>query len=110
MRQLSDIKKQDIEDAGTLATRQRGGLKPSEARRDAGMSAECTQHLWVGWLAPELCGCDDDEVADDVKAFLHGFLVSVVLLAQAIDRKTFSLLQRRLYRGEFRISVDDQQP
>jgi len=122
-RQLSDIKKQDIEDAGTLAVRQRGGLQPCKARRDAGMSADCTQHLWVGWLAPELCGSDDDEVADDVKAFLSGFVVSevlperngarigaFVLLKQAIDRVAFSLLQGRLYRGEFRISVDDQQP
>merc|ERR1719329_2072561 len=123
MRQLSDIKKQDIEDAGTLATRQRGGLKPCEARRDAGMSAECTRHLWVGWLAPELCSCDDDEVADDVQDFLNDLVVSqvvperngarigaFVVLSHPIDRHAFNLLQERLYRGEFRISVDDQQP
>jgi len=87
------------------------------------MSADCTRHIWIGWLAPELCGCDDDEVSDDVKDFLSGFVVSqvlperngarigaFVLLEESIDRSAFNLLQNRLYRGEFRISVDDQQP
>jgi len=33
-----------------------------------------------------------------------------VLLAKAINRTEFELLSRRPYHGEFRISVDDQQP
>merc|ERR1719433_570733 len=74
-RQLEAITSHDTGCAGTLATRQRGGLRPCEARRDAGMLAASTRHLWVGWLAPELCHQDDDAVTADVEAFLAGHKV-----------------------------------
>jgi len=122
-RQLRLVRSRDTEDPGVLAARQRGGLCACEARRDAGMVAAFTRHLWVGWLAPELCFADDDAVAEDVAAFLEGLKVeqvvperngarvgAFVLLAAPIDRCVFAALQRRRYRGECRISVDDQQP
>merc|ERR1711920_798895 len=55
--------------------------------------------------------------------FLHGYAVSeviperngarigaFVLLAHAIGKEAFSILRQRRYRGEYLISVDDQQP
>jgi hypothetical protein len=121
--QLNAIKSCDSDVAGALAARQRGGLQPCEARRDAGMSADLTRHLWVGWLDPRLCCQDDDAITEDVEAFLVGHCVAeviperngarigaFVLLAKGISRTEFESLRRRLYHGEFRISVDDQQP
>jgi len=120
---LSAIASHDTEQIGALAVRQRGGLQPCEARRDAGMSAPSTRHIWVGWLAPELCRQNDDMVAQDVERFLEGYHVSqvvperngarigaFVLLGKPIDRAGFDELRRCRYHGEFRISVDDQQP
>jgi len=120
---LSELKVRDVEATGHLAARQRGGFRPCEARRDAGMEAEATRHLWLGWLAPELCQQDNDAIAYDVKAFLYDHVVAdviperngarigaFVLLASAIGKADYNILRRRLYRGEYVISVDDQQP
>merc|ERR1719191_1153087 len=87
------------------------------------MSAVSTRHLWLGWLAPELCREDDDAVQADVEQFLEDLEVAevnperngarigaFVRLAAALDRAGFGALQRRLYRGRYRISVDDAQP
>lgn len=122
-RSLSDLADRDVEAMGHLAARQRGGCRPCEARRDAGMAAEATRHLWLGWLAPELCQQDNDAVAKDVESFLHGYLVAeviperngarigaFVMLASAIGKADYNVLRRRRYRGEYLISVDDQQP
>lgn len=119
---LRELKACDAEDPGNLAARQAGALRPCEARRDAGMDAERTRHIWVGWLAPELRGSNDDAVAEDVEAFLEGHSVAqvvperngarvgaFVLLVDPISRPAFQALQKRKYRGQFRISVDDQQ-
>lgn len=86
------------------------------------MVAQSTRHLWVGWLAPCLRFKDDDAIAEDVVEFLKGFSVkqvvperngarigAFVLLEDHIDRGAFRELSKRLYRGEFTISVDDAQ-
>eukprot|EP00812_Abedinium_dasypus_P011757 NODE_52_length_2378_cov_1310.253121.p1 GENE.NODE_52_length_2378_cov_1310.253121~~NODE_52_length_2378_cov_1310.253121.p1 ORF type:complete len:429 (-),score=114.47 NODE_52_length_2378_cov_1310.253121:302-1588(-) len=117
------MKKRDVEDPGVLAARQRGALRPCRARRDAGMTATSTRHLWVGWLAPELCSEDNDAVAKDVEEFLAGVSVAqvvpernggpvgaFVLLLEPINQTTFASISCRRYHGEFFISVDDQQP
>lgn len=122
-RSLSALEACDIEAVGHLAARQRGGFRPCEARRNAGMIAEATRHLWLGWLAPELCQQDDDSVAKDAKLFLHDYAVAEVIperngarigafvrLAVAIGKADYNILRRRRYRGEYIISVDDQQP
>lgn len=122
-RRLSGLGVCDVELDGHLAERQRGGLRPCEARRDACMEAAATSHLWLGWLAPELCQQDNEAVAEDVRAFLHGYLVkeviperngarigAFVLLASSIRKADYNNLCRRRYRGEYSISVDDQQP
>jgi len=106
-----------------LAVRQRGGLQACEARRDAGMDADFTRHLWIGWLSPDLCQKSDDAVEEDVKLFLKGYAIveviperngarigAFVLLANPIDRSSFDVLRRRRYHGQIRITVDDQQP
>jgi hypothetical protein len=113
----------DVEDPGTLAAQQRGGLFACEARRDAGMVTESTRHLWLGWLAPGLRFKDDDGIVDDVSEFLEGFAVeqvvperngarigAFVLLQEPIDRQAFWELSKRKYHGEWTISVDDAQP
>lgn len=120
---LSDLVTRDVEAKGHLATLQRGGFRACEARRDAGMEAEATRHLWVGWLAPELCQQNNDAVAEDVERFLHGYAVAeviperngarigaFVLLTNPIGKADYNILRRRRYRGEGFISVDDQQP
>jgi len=111
------------EEAGTLQQRQRGGQSACEARRDAGMAAETTRHLWLGWLAPELASASDDIISDDVCAFLEDLAVvdvvperngarvgAYVKLATPLSRDHFSDVAQRRYRGRFRISVDDAQP
>lgn len=114
---------QDVEEAGALAAQQRGGLYACEARRDAGMTATCTRHLWLGWLAPSLRFKNDDGIAEDVCEFLRGISVeqvvperngarigAFVLLDHPIDQSTFLELGERKYHGEWTISVDDSQP
>jgi len=106
-----------------LAVRQRGGMQACEARRDAGMVAGSTRHLWLGWLSPDLCRRNDEVVEEDVKQFFKGHAVAqviperngarigaFVLLVEPIGRSAFEVLRKRLYRGQFQISVDDQQP
>jgi len=113
----------DSEEGGSLASQQRGGLCACPARRDAGMTAESTRHLWLGWLDPKLRFHNDDVVAEDVSKFLEGHAVNqvvperngarigaFVLLRDPVDRSSFAALASRRYRGEFRISVDDAQP
>jgi len=113
----------DSEEDGTLASQQRGGLIASPARRNAGMDAASTKHLWLGWLDPSLRFQNDDGVAEDVCKFLEGCEVeqviperngarigAFVLLRKSISRSFFGELARRKYRGRFNISVDDQQP
>lgn len=120
---LAALRARDVEEAGQLTARQRGGLRPCRARQDAGMEAASTRHLWVGWLAPELCQRDDDAVEEDVRRFLGGHAVeqvvperngarvgAFVLLAVPVGRAEFAALGRRRYRGEHLITVDDQQP
>jgi len=111
------------EEEGTLQYQQRGGQNACEARKDAGMSAKATRHLWLGWLAPELARASDDVISDDVCAFLHGLRVeeviperngarigAYVLLAEPLLRAGFTEVVTRLYRGKWTISVDDAQP
>eukprot|EP00746_Dinoflagellata_sp_MGD_P071961 gnl/MRDRNA2_/MRDRNA2_29250_c0_seq1.p1 gnl/MRDRNA2_/MRDRNA2_29250_c0~~gnl/MRDRNA2_/MRDRNA2_29250_c0_seq1.p1 ORF type:complete len:819 (+),score=103.74 gnl/MRDRNA2_/MRDRNA2_29250_c0_seq1:64-2457(+) len=113
----------DLQDEGTLQYRQRGGQSACVARKDAGMSAESTQYLWVGWLAPELARSGDDAIFDDVCKFLSGIQVLEVIperngarvgafvkLAQPVSREFFKEICSRKYRREFQISVDDAQP
>jgi len=113
----------DSEEGGSLASQQRGGLCACPARRDAGMTAESTQHLWLGWLDPTLRFHNDDAVAEDVCKFLEGHVVDQVVperngarigafvhLRDPLSRSSFAALASRRYRGEFRISVDDAQP
>jgi len=113
----------DVVETGALAGQQRGGLFACEARRDAGMVASSTRHLWVGWLAPNLRFKDNDGIAEDVFEFLEGLIVkqvvperngarigAFVLLEEPIDQAIFQDLTRRLYHGESTISVDDAQP
>jgi len=110
------------EEEGTLQYCQRGGQSACEARRDAGMSAESTSQLWLGWLDPELARADDDAIADDVCAFLHGLGVAeviperngarvgaYVLLKAPLSREHYAALAARRYRNRCRISVDDAQ-
>merc|ERR1712232_72325 len=121
--QLGSILSRDTEANGTLAAQQRGGMRPCEARRDAGMIAQSTMHLWVGWLDPLLCQRSDDAVAEDVEEFLSGHGIAqviperngarigaFVLLSQPISRQEFEALRCRRYHGQFQITVDDQQP
>jgi hypothetical protein len=113
----------DVEEPGTLAAQQRGGLCACRGRRDAGMGASRTKHLWVGWLAPGLRFKDDDGIAEDVREFLAGVAVrqvvperngarvgAFVLLEEPIDPPAFQEISRRKYHGEWTISVDDAQP
>jgi len=113
----------DVEEPGTLALQQRGGLCACEARRDAGMVAEITQHLWLGWLSPSLRFKDNDGIAEDVSEFLEGVVVkqvvperngarvgAFVFLEEPISKAKFQELSKRKYRGEWTISVDDAQP
>lgn len=106
-----------------LAERMRGGTRACEARRGAGMLTESTQYLFLGWLAPDLVGKEDEVIAADVKAFLEGFPVEEVIpdrngarmgafvkLSRAIDKAEFATIQGRTYRESFKISVDDEQP
>jgi hypothetical protein len=106
----------------TLQHRQRGGQSACTARPDAGMLADKTSFLWLGWLAPELARRNDDAIADDVSAFLDEVQVQEVLperngarigafvrLAKPISKRKFEQLADRLYHGKFRISVDDAQ-
>jgi len=87
------------------------------------MTANSTQHLWLGWLAPSLRFQDDDGITEDVCEFLQGFPVkqvvperngarigAFVLLDKSISKAEFKELSRRLYHGEWPISVDDAQP
>merc|ERR1712176_1327198 len=112
-RHLSDLAARDVEVIGHLAARRRGGFRPCEARRDVGMEAEATRHLWLGWLSPELCQHDNDTIAEDVKRFLHGYEVTeviperngarigaFVLLASLIGKADYNSLRKRRYRGE----------
>jgi len=69
----------DAEEMGTLAGQQRGGLSACLGRRDAGLAAKSTCHLWLGWLSPSLRFKDDDGIADDVKEFLEGYSVEEVI-------------------------------
>eukprot|EP00929_Paragymnodinium_shiwhaense_P071328 TRINITY_DN3627_c0_g1_i1.p1 TRINITY_DN3627_c0_g1~~TRINITY_DN3627_c0_g1_i1.p1 ORF type:complete len:984 (-),score=144.64 TRINITY_DN3627_c0_g1_i1:280-3231(-) len=120
---LVSIQAQDTDETTALATQQRGGLRACEARRDAGMSANTTRHLWIGWLDPSLCQQDNDAITEDVKTFLKGVEVedviperngarvgAFVLLEKTITKAKFEEVSARLYRGQHRISVDDQQP
>jgi len=113
----------DAEESSALVGKQKGGMFACEARRDAGMSAENTRHLWVGWLSPSLRFQDNDGVHDDICEFLHGLLVAqvvperngtrigaFVLLESPVDRATFREIAKRKYRGQYTISVDDAQP
>jgi len=113
----------DLEDPGTLAAQQRGGLCACRGRRDAGIEAKSTKHLWVGWLAPALRFKDDDGIADDVREFLTGIAVkevvperngarvgAFVLLEEPLSQTAFRELACRKYHGEWSISVDDAQP
>jgi len=122
-RQLQALKQHEHEDEGTLQYRQRGGQTACPARKDAGMTAAFTRHLWLGWLSPKLSRCNDDAIADDVAEFLEDLPVSeviperngarigaFVLLQEPISKTQFQELSRRTYHGQFTISVDDQQP
>jgi hypothetical protein len=108
---------------GTLQHRQRGGQNACTARPDAGMTADSTSFLWLGWLAPELARQSDDAIEDDVADFLEGLQVQEVVperngarvgafvrLAKGISKTKFSEVADRRYHGKFRISVDDAQP
>lgn len=119
----TQVELRDAEEQGSLAVQQRGGCTACPARRDAGMSAMSTRHLWLGWLDPALRLRDDDGIAEDVRGFLEGHAVTqvvperngarigaYVLLQESIDQKQFTLLAARKYHGEFWISVDDAQP
>eukprot|EP00746_Dinoflagellata_sp_MGD_P167123 gnl/MRDRNA2_/MRDRNA2_97498_c0_seq1.p1 gnl/MRDRNA2_/MRDRNA2_97498_c0~~gnl/MRDRNA2_/MRDRNA2_97498_c0_seq1.p1 ORF type:complete len:1053 (-),score=223.29 gnl/MRDRNA2_/MRDRNA2_97498_c0_seq1:239-3397(-) len=120
---LKSLEEQDCDNSTALAGWQRGGLQPEPARRNAGMVAKFTRHLWLGWLAPQLCMRNDDAVQEDVEKFLEGYEVAeviperngarigaFVLLRKEIDQATFKAIAARRYHGQFRISVDDQQP
>jgi len=119
---FGELSHHELEEEGTLKFRQRGGQSACEARREAGMVAQSTQHLWVGWLAPELSRASDDAIGDDVSDFLKGVHVVEVIperngarvgafvrLKEPINKDCFKELSSRRYRGRFRISVDDQQ-
>jgi len=110
-------------EGGTLQHRQRGGQSACTARPDAGIMADSTAFLWLGWLAPELARQNDDAIADDVGAFLDGFQVQEVVperngarigafvrLTKPISKDQFAQVADRRYHGKFRISVDDAQP
>lgn len=120
---LRGLSARDVEERSQLTSRQRGGLRACTARLDAGMAAALTSHLWLGWLAPELCEQDNDAVADDVTCFLSDCDVESVVperngarigafvrLASPISKAKFDELSRRLYHGKHVITVDDQQP
>jgi len=122
-RWLQALPERGAQQPAGLAVRQRGGLEACEARRDAGMLAASTRHLWIGWLSPDLCHRDDDAVEEDAKEFLQGLAVAqvlperngarvgaFVLLQEPLSRSAYEVLRKRPYRGRFRISVDDQQP
>lgn len=120
---LSTLSAPILEEVGTLQGRQRGGQSACAARSDAGMSAESTRFLWLGWLAPELTKQNDDAITDDVVDFLVGLEVESVVperngarigafakLTKAISKAQYQEVVSRLYHGKFRISVDDAQP
>lgn len=120
---LNQLRTHELEDEGVLRFRQRGGQSACEARKDAGMTAASTSYLWVGWLAPELCSQGDDAIFDDVRDFLQGFDVAEVIperngarvgafvrLSAPLQKAGYTGVASRLYRGTFRISVDDAQP
>lgn len=113
----------DTLENGTLQHRQRGGQTACTARPDAGMTAESTSFLWLGWLAPELAKQSDDAIEDDIIAFLEGVKVEQVVperngarvgafvrLANPVSKSEFEQLADRRYHDKFRISVDDVQP
>mmetsp|Transcript_52652 Transcript_52652/g.170008 ORF Transcript_52652/g.170008 Transcript_52652/m.170008 type:complete len:426 (+) Transcript_52652:91-1368(+) len=113
----------EVGEMSVLARRMRGGTRPEEGRLTAAMTAATTRHLWVGWLDPKLMRQCDDAIEADVRNFLSGLAVkeviperngarvgAYVLLSSPIDQQTFKNLQQRLYRGSFKITVDDQQP
>ncbi|KAJ9469334.1 hypothetical protein DIPPA_01778 [Diplonema papillatum] len=106
-----------------MGQRQRGGVVPEKGRRDGGMSASETRHLWVGWVDRELARVGEQALKDDMSEFLaphtvlrvkadrNGARIGVfVELREPVSRFEFAELNTRLYRGKHRISVDDQQP
>lgn len=121
--ELHSLKQHEHEDEGTLRHRQRGGQTACVARKDAGMTADSTQYIWLGWLSPELSRSNDDDIADDVSEFLRDLTVAEVIperngarvgafvrLQEPIGAEKFQELSQRKYHGQFTISVDDQQP
>jgi hypothetical protein len=124
-RKMATVKQREEEKgvSASLAAQQRGGQSACIARRDAGMTAASTKHLWLGWLDPALAAKDNDAVEADVTQFLAPFpLVEVrperngarigayAKLATAISQAQFRQLADKRYHGVHTISVDDAQP
>lgn len=109
--------------SAVLARMQRGGQNPCVARREAGMAAEESSFLWLGWLDPALAVRNNDSVERDVVDFLQPFEVAEVFperngarigayvrLSRPISKAQYQELTRRKYQGRWTISVDDAQP
>jgi len=122
-KRLQDLPPSTLGTMNSLASKQRGGTSACTARKDAGMVAETTQYLWLGWLDPSLAELNDDDVFDDVAAFLDEFEALEIIperngarvganvkLSRPINQNEFTKLSKRRYRTHYTISVDDQQP
>jgi hypothetical protein len=124
-RKMATVKQRDEEKgvSVSLAAQQRGGQSACIARRDAGIAAANTKHLWLGWLDPSLAAKDNDAVEEDVVNFLAPHVVVEVKperngarigayakLREPISQAQFKQLAEKKYRGVHSISVDDAQP
>ena len=113
----------DRTDETSLRCQQYGSIGPCKARRwCAGMTASVTRYLWLGWLDPDLVLKGDEVIKDDVESFLWELPVIQVIpernglrigafvqLGTPISQAKFREISKRLYRGRWEISVDDQQ-
>lgn len=121
--QLMSLDLHEAEEEGSLKDKQRGARYACPARPEARMKGDQTQHLWIGWLAPELCRLEDEAVFKDVCEFCHDCDVAEVVperngarigahvrLATPINRRQYNALVVRRYRGSLRVSVDDEPP
>eukprot|EP01062_Namystynia_karyoxenos_P064283 TRINITY_DN571_c0_g1_i2.p1 TRINITY_DN571_c0_g1~~TRINITY_DN571_c0_g1_i2.p1 ORF type:complete len:1409 (+),score=427.07 TRINITY_DN571_c0_g1_i2:436-4227(+) len=97
-----------------------GARRPCAARGGAGMHVARTTRLWLGWLQPDM---SEEELLEDVRRHLAPVpivdvvpersamrLGAYVTLGRALTRDEYGSLSRKLYRGRYEISVDDESP